>query len=76
MEPIKKKEVQPKRVKLIRCHIAIMLTGGIAANTIESEKHKVEMEVLPMGIKLTKAGKVKVVPYANIHEFELYPEEV
>lgn len=76
MEPIKKKEVQHKRVKLIRCHIAIMLPGGIAANTIEAEKHHVDMEVLPMGIKLLKNGKIKVVTYANIQEFELYPEEV
>lgn len=58
------------KVTLVKCHIGVHHYAS--ALTLESEKHGLEMKVLPVGVMVKKDNKPDVViPFTNIEFMEV-----
>jgi hypothetical protein len=52
-------------VKTVRRHVGGLMCGG--STTIEADKHKVQMQLLPVGVLVKEqSGKSWVIPYPNV----------
>lgn len=66
-----------RKVKQVRSHLGVQLKGGVH-NSIDAEKHKVEMIYLPngsVGIRQGNGEADMAVGSANVHSVYFYPEE-
>jgi len=67
-------------VSHMRFHVGVQV-GGNVMTSMDREKHKAEMELMPMGVHVlieaqgTKQVKELIVPYSNIHYLEMVPEQ-
>lgn len=67
--------VANRKCKAVRLHIAINVPGSPL--TLETVKHDVDMTITPVGVHVLqlKQEKERLVPWANIIDIELMPEE-
>lgn len=68
------KRIKKTKVKSLRAHIAIQIPGQVS-QSLDTKVHGVEMELLPMGVRISKGVVRKIVPYSNIQELDLMPDE-
>ena len=63
-----------KKVKTVHFHqgINFMWSGIPVVQTLDAVKHSVELELLPMGVRIRKDGKEFVVPVGIIHLIETF----
>jgi hypothetical protein len=73
-EKTKKEETKSKpwNVKSIHCHIGVSLGNGAVVTSVIAEKHKVDFEIIPVGVVILKESKpIRLIPYANIQSIIL-----
>lgn len=70
--------MKQRKVKSVRFHTGVQFLkrkslSGVM-NSLDTDVHPVEMEVWPMGIKISVDGIETVVSYADVISFDLLPE--